>query len=302
MTGLVLAGIAAGLGAALFQALSYFFSRRFLTECNAGSRMLFSISLVQMAVASAVALPFLLSRPLPPWSSFAWPLAGTAGFFMAAQWLLFTLLKTTDSSVVAPLLGLKIPMLGILSVFLLGEDIPPVAWLAILMCPVAALMISPPRGLPQIRTLILILIICLLYSGSDLHIPVLVERVADASAMPALLAVAMTYVLCGLIGLAMALQQGAFKIKNGQRYALPYSFCWLAGMCFLFIAFSLIGVIFGNMLQSTRGFISVIVGAMLSSYGLNHLEARIPARSWLVRGAGALLMTTAIIIYYTVSL
>ncbi len=298
----IAAGIACGLGAAFSQALSYFFSRRFLTECHTGSRMLFSISLVQMGVVSLLALPFLLDRELPPLAEYAWPLLGVSFFFLAAQWILFSLLKTTDSSVVAPMLGLKIPILGALSMIFFGETISGWAWLAILMCTVAAFLVSPPRGLPEIRVLLVILGICLLYSGSDLNIPILVDRLQSASSYPALLGVSLTYVLCGGLGLLLALRQGAFRVECGQRYAAPYSLCWLLGMCFLFVAFSLIGVIFGNMLQSSRGFIAVLVGVAVSRAGLDHIETRILPRSWLVRGLGAVLMSAAIVLYYATRL
>jgi len=291
-------GIISGVGAAFFQALSYFFSRRFLTECHAGSQILFSISLVQMGFAALAALPFLLNGPLPPLSKIAGPLLGYTFFFLTAQWILFALLKSTDSSIVAPMLGLKIPILGIISVVFLGDVLPLTAWLAIIICTSAAFLVSPPKGLPEFRIFSVILLICVFYSGADLHIPVLVERLEGISPYPALLGVSFAYVLCGFIGLLSAWRLGAFKIKKAQLYAMPYSISWLTGMCFLFITFSLIGVIFGNMLQSLRGFISVLIGIAISRAGLLHIEARITRRSWLVRGIGAFLMSGAIVLYY----
>ena len=117
-------GIAFGFGAALFQALSYVFSKRFFANCRASSRLLFAVGSAQMGLVAVIALPFLVHGPLPRFADFALPLAGAAGFYLFAQWLLFVNLKRSDSSVIAPLLGLKIPLLGILSTVLLGEPLP----------------------------------------------------------------------------------------------------------------------------------------------------------------------------------
>ncbi len=295
---LTIFGMLAGLGAAFFQALSYFFSKRFLTECHAGFRVLFCLSMVQMGMMSLLALPFLLPRPLPPLTEFIGPLIGVTVFFLSGQWFLFYLLKSADSSVVAPMLGLKIPILGVVSVLFLNQHLSPSAWIAILLAVTAAFMISPPRSVPESRTLSFILLICIFYSGSDLHIPVLVERLEPYARHPALLGVVLTYILCGFIGLLAGLRQRAFRVPRGQYFALPYSLSWLAGITCLFITFSLIGVIFGNMLQSIRGFIAVIVGVMVSRAGLLHIETRISARGWLLRLGGAAVMTAAIMMYY----
>ncbi|MCF7855886.1 MAG: DMT family transporter [Candidatus Pacebacteria bacterium] len=295
-------GILCGLGAAFFQAWSYFFSRRFLTECRSSSRALFSIAHVQMGIFALIGLPFLLQGPLPPFSELWWPLLATSGFYLTAQWLLFTILKRTDSSVVAPLLGLKIPALGIISVLVLNEPLPAAAWTAIILCTLAAFLVSPPKGLPELGALSLILVTCLLYCGSDLHIPRLVAKVQEASPLPTLLGVSLTYMVCGAVGLVVALHQRAFQIRGAQKYALPYSTAWFLGMCCLFAAFSFVGVIFGNMLQSMRGFLSVVIGVAISLVGWHHLEARLTIRHWTIRCVGALLMTIAIVLYYSTKL
>jgi len=112
----------------------------------------------------------------------------------------------------------------------------------------------------------------------------------------------MTYTVCGVIGLATAWHQKAFRIPKVQRYALPYAFTWLTGMCFLFATFSTVGVIFGNMLQSTRGLISVLLAAVVLRAGWKGLETRTSRGVFWLRLGGAGLMTLAIILYYAVKL
>ncbi len=298
MNQIILIGILCGISAALFQASSYFFSRRFLLECRSSTTLLFGVSHVQMGVAAVVLLTLVLDRPLPPFPTYAWQLAGTSGFYLVGQWLIFIALKHSNSSVVAPLLGLKIPLLGLISATMLGVGVPPLAWLAIGMCTAAAIMVSPPRGLPAMRTLTIILLACLGYCGSDIFIPRLVSRIDTASDNPVLLGVALTYIVCGLAGLIVSLKHRALANRRVQKYALPYSFCWFTGMCFLFAAFANIGVIFGNMLQSTRGLISVLIGITLTKAGFSRLEQPASSGLLIIRLAGALLMTAGIITYY----
>lgn len=251
-----------------------------------------------MGIAAVAAFPFFLDRPLPPISEWWLQLTAVAGFYLTAQQLLFQSLKKTDSSVVAPLLGLKIPLLGIIFVLFLGEEMPIPGWIAVVLCTIAAFMVSPPRGLPEIRGLLLILLTCLGYCGSDIFIPRLNKTLAPASDHPALLGVSMTYIVCGVVGLGTAVQQKAFRIPKVHRYALPYAATWLTGMCFLFVTFSTVGVIFGNMLQSTRGFISVLIGAAVVHFGWHRIEAKTSRGFFWLRFSGAVLMTAAIVLYY----
>jgi uncharacterized membrane protein YgdD (TMEM256/DUF423 family) len=65
----------------------------------------------------------------------------------------------------------------------------------------------------------------------------------------------------------------------------------------LYCSFGLVGVVFGNILQSTRGIMSVALGAMLAHLGWHELEQRVDRAMLLRRFAAALLMTAAIAIY-----
>ena len=68
-------------------------------------------------------------------------------------------------------------------------------------------------------------------------------------------------------------------------------------MAALYICFGQIGVVFGNILQSTRGFMSVVLGAMLAHLGWHELEQRVDRATLLKRMAAAALMTAAIALY-----
>jgi len=298
----LLLGILYGLGAAFFQASSYFFSRRFLIHCHASSSSLFAVAHFQMGVVALVALPLFLHNPLPSFSHYGLQLTLTVCFYLTGQRVLFLALKNTDSSVVAPLLGLKIPLLGLIAVVFFNESLPPLAWVSLGMGAAAAFLVSPPAGRPQIKGLLLILLACGAYSGADTFIPRLVERLQPASEHPVFLGVSLTYSVCGAVGLAAALYQKTFRIAEVQKYALPYSFCWLVGITCLFGTFSTVGVIFGNMLQAFRGLISVGLAAIILKLGIEQIERRSNRKTFLLRLAGATLMTVAIVTYYLTKL
>ncbi len=290
-------GVFFGLGAALCQAFSYIFSRRFLKECNAKSQLLFGMSHLIMGVVALAALPFLLHSSLPPWHEWLKYLGGTAGAYLAAQLFLFAALNRADSSKVAPLLGVKIPTLGIMSLILFAETPSPLGWVAMLVCVAAGLLISPPSGIPQATVLGMVAMACLGYCISDLCIPRLVDALAGASESPILLGVSLTYSLCGAVGLAIVLQQGILTDTRILRYAFPHALSWLAGISFLFACFDTIGVISGNMLQSTRGVLSVLLGVGITRLGWLHIDNISGKRVFIRRFCGAMLMTAAIITY-----
>jgi len=290
-------GIVCGLGAAVFQALSYVFSRRFLTECRASSTRLFGMAQLQMGLVALLLLPFLLHKGVPPLMSWIWPLLGCTLFFMFGQWMLFLTLKHSDSSQVAPLLGFKIPILGLFSALVYAHNPSLAGWGAIALCVAAGLLIAPPSGMPEIRTLLLVGGACLGYCGSDICIPILVKAMAACSPTPVLSAICVSYIFLGIIGLGMTLKQGTLRDRRIFTYALPHAMAWLIAMVFLFVCFYTIGIVAGNMLQATRGVFAVALGMLITRAGWLHIDNVSDRRVLLRRLAGALLMTTAIILY-----
>jgi hypothetical protein len=86
-------------------------------------------------------------------------------------------------------------------------------------------------------------------------------------------------------------------IKNDLKYALPYSFFWLSGIIFLFACFGTIGAVYGNIIQSTRGLMSILIGAIIGHLGRVAIEPKVSRRILATRVLAALLMTAAIWLY-----
>jgi len=301
--GQVFWGIFFGALAALCQSFSYLFSRRFLAQVRPSGRLLFGISHIQMGAISLVALPFLFDRLPESWGAVILPLLSASGFYLFAQWLLFQALKTTESSQIAPLLGLKIPILAIATLLILGKATSPLGWVAVLLCACAGFLISPPGRIRGLRVIGLALLMCLGYAGSDFSIPILVRALESSSSHPVFAAVAATYSFCGLVGLLMLLSGAlgpseALFEREVHLGALPYSLAWISAMAVLFACFTLIGVVFGNMIQSTRALLSVLLGLAVTRAGYLKIENLHSRAVFYSRLGGAALMTGAILLFF----
>ncbi|OHB55031.1 MAG: hypothetical protein A2Y12_12025 [Planctomycetes bacterium GWF2_42_9] len=69
-------------------------------------------------------------------------------------------------------------------------------------------------------------------------------------------------------------------------------------MILLFSSFALIGVIFGNIIQSTRGIMSIVLGYIISNFGHELLETKITKKVFIYRLLAAILMTGSIALFY----
>ena len=61
--------------------------------------------------------------------------------------------------------------------------------------------------------------------------------------------------------------------------------------------FGMLGTVFGNVIQASRGLISIAIGMLLLHYGFGKLDAKISGSMWLRRAIAAILMTAGIILY-----
>jgi hypothetical protein len=104
----------------------------------------------------------------------------------------------------------------------------------------------------------------------------------------------MTYVICGLGSALWFPFAGGRKVLKDWRPALPFAICWMAAMVLLFACFGLVGPVYGNISQATRGILSIILGFILARLGFQHLEKRIQRGVLYRRLAAAALMCTAI--------
>jgi len=299
-------GVAAGLTTALCSAVSYLVSRHHGGRAGGPIRLLVLAHLL-MGVACIPATALLWPRGLPVARVWLVPLIGCAATYLAGQAVVFAALRRADASRVAPLLGLKIVMLAAITSCLPGGRLDARQWVAVGLSVAAALMLQRGGGGLPPAALASIVAACVAFAISDLFIVGLIDGLQAAAAGAAVplgrlhaggLAMTVTYVLCGATALIM-LAAPPLRPRNRIVWtgAGQYAVTWLLGMAALYACLGVVGAVFGNILQSTRGIMAIVIGAALAHLGWHDLETRVDAGTLLRRVAAAVLMTSAIAIY-----
>ena len=296
MNFLQLQGVGFGLGTAFCQSVFYLFTRRFVLRTGRTPLLLLIVSHATMGGFSALLLLALRPHNLPPLTSYGLPLASTVAFYVIAQFALFRVLREVEGSRIAPLLGSKIIVLALLSVFCLGQTLRPLQWLAVLISAGAAWLLNEAGSRIPWRLLSLMGLTVLGYCLSDLSIGTLVKRLASVGPSMPLVAAALTYLTCGVLTLPFAFRREA-RDRQVWSLAVPCALAWFGAMCLLYASFAAIGVVFGNIVQSTRGLISVGLGWTMVRIGHTHLEAPAAQKVFWRRLAGAALMLLAVVLY-----
>jgi drug/metabolite transporter (DMT)-like permease len=284
-------GIGFGLGAALFQSLSYVCIRLFNKRHDDNIITLLALSHILMGLISIPLAALLWPGAMPGVRVYFWSLLGTSGFYLLGQFFLFVAIIHSEPSRVSPLLGLKVFILALISVVFLGQHFGIAKWAAVL------LLSSSGKRLEG-RLILLGLLACVCYCLSDLCIKVLVDHFLFLGVLRgAVMATALSYVVCGAVGAAAVMINPKHSTRDTWLYAVPFAFCWFIAMIFLFSCFGLVGVVFGNILQSTRGIISIVLGFMIAHIGFQALEPKPNHRMVIQRMVAALLMTAAVVLF-----
>ena len=298
-------GVVAGLAAAAASAVSYLVARHHGGRTGgAGLRLLVPAHVLMGAVSLPLAWA-LWPAALPPIAGWLPPLAQSAGCYLAGQACIYAALLRMPASRLAPLLGLKLVMLAGIVSCLPGEPLGPRQWAAVALAVVAALLLrrEPATATrPAAGGLAIVLAGCFFFALSDLGIVGLIDAFARpcTHCCPPIgrlhagaLAMAVTYVVCGIAALPL-LRRAAPRGRRDWVPASQYAAAWLGGMVALYACFGTVGVVLGNILQSTRGMMAVVAGALLAHLGWHDLEERVDRATLLRRLAAAALMTAAI--------
>ena len=290
-------GIITGLGAATSQSCSYLFSKRFISF-SGNSYQLLAVSHIIMGIFAAAMLPFILMhKPLPSLMNFGKALILCNVYYLLAQCSFFLALKQADASRLAPLLGLKILFLAGISIVFLNNAFNGLQWLGVLLCLGGAVMSNWSGGSIPVKSAMLILVACGGYSLSDTYIKILIDCLGYENIFfGAMMAGAVSYIFAGICSIPMLFIIPGVSLRHFKP-ALPHSVCWFAAMLLLFSCFGLIGPVFGNIIQSSRGIISVIIGAVIAGYGFSTIETRLKPRLLARRIIAAALISAAVILF-----
>ena len=217
---------------------------------------------------------------------------------------LFQMQKTVEPSRVAPLQSMKIPLIALLSFVLLGHaySVGQVAGIALVLASAAVLFGAGQRiG----RATWFWLFVC---SGgfavSDIGVGTALRHSQDICGgllKSSLFSLGVTGLGSSLLALPVVAAQKASHtlppLRECLRYALPFGTLWIVAMVFLFVCFSLSGVVLGTIAQSCRGLISVALGWFLARHGFADLEQGVTVAVFVRRAVAAVLIILAMTLY-----
>ena len=110
-------------------------------------------------------------------------------------------------------------------------------------------------------------------------------------------ALAVIYAVSGAAALALMPAVPRFSGRDWLRHALPYAAVWFGAMVVLFACFASCGLVLGNIVQSLRGLVSVVLGWLVARSGRTDLEEKVPAGTVARRVLAALLVVAAVALY-----
>lgn len=288
-------GVVFGLLAAMLQALSYLFSARFGIRYRASPLTLLVLMHVWIGGAALLALPFVWHEQLLIQTDWVLPLLGMTCAYLLAQLSLFQSLRYAESSRVSPLLGLKVVVLALIGSLWLAEAYSLQQWLAVGLCGGGAVWLSRCGGRVPLNALGWIALACIGYSLSDLCVVYLVGAFDGLALLhAAALGVALSYLLCGL---GCLLWFPYLSQRHLLLQSTPVALSWLGAMIALFACFALLGVVFGGIVQSSRGLISMLLGLVALRMGWVSGETTHNRSVLLQRLAAVSLMLVAIVLF-----
>ena len=313
-------GLALGGMASLFLALSYTFSGMSVRRCkDAGTFGLLCRAHVIMGVLSLIGLPFIWTPTLVThFGDYALIMFLAIVFYLAGQFCLFMAQRTVDASRVVPLLGMKLLVLAVLNLLVMphitggkAESYGVFQWLGIFLTVGAAFILNKAGQRIPWQSLCWVGMTCLGYASSDTCITMLVRRLqtigettGDALlaglARPSVAGAFITYVICGVAGLMLlplVKRSEDVHRKTVWGWISPFAFCWLTAMLFLYACFARIGTVNGNIVQSTRGILAILIGALLAKLGFTELEEKVGVSVLVRRLIAGVMMFLAIVAF-----
>lgn len=288
-------GIIGGVIAAVMQSFSYLGGRRFLAREGNAVQLMIS-SLIICGISAWLLAPFFwMPEKFFTWRMLLWVLLADGGFVLG-QWGFFNAQKHIESSRIASLLGLKVLAVTLLTMTFLGERYSLWQYMAILAAAAAAFLMNWSKGKLDWKGMNFLLTALLGYAVSDLGIQQVVKFIGGADpVVRGMAGFVLTYGVLLIFSLAV---MPLFKVRwQMVKGALPQGICWIISMWGLYVCFGLLGAAFGNVIQASRGVISLILGIILSYFCIEGLEQKQSSGVWLRKTIAALLMFGAIVTY-----
>ena len=297
----MLIGALFGFGAAFCNAVGYFFGADFLRRYNSPLRLLLAAN-IGMMVFSAPFVYWLYPGKIDAPGRFAALLAAWVVCFMLGNLCFFVTQKYIEPSRLASLLGLKIVILMLIFALYSGQIPNFRQGLAAVTAAAAAMLMNWRRaGRVTWAGAGFLVLTLVFYCLCDINETIMVQHLKQGGTSvlrSALFVTTLAYAILGAVSLP-----GIFVLKLSRPQlvgGMPYAALWLVSQALLLTCFGFIAPVFGNIILSTRGIFSVLLGWVLMRCGAK-LDADLPASQWIQRAAAALLMIGAVALYASAS-
>ncbi len=291
-------GIASGLATAVMQSTSYVCSRVFIHRHKSAVALAVYSQLLMGFMAAFVFLFVADDFHFPATPGNLRLLAGLVLSTAAGQVCFFLAAAEIEASRLSSLTGLKIIVLALLCQFVRHEDLGFQAWVAVLLCTLAALGMNFSGLRIRLKGAFWLGLTLLLYSAGDIFIKLLIGVVEGPNAVARSIgAAALSYALLGLVSLP-----ALFFVRRSParcRDSLGYACAWFGAMLLLFYSLTMVSVVFINIIVASRGIISVLMGAAMARMGHTHLEPGVSRAIWFRRLVMSVLMLLAMALYVT---
>lgn len=294
--GIMVWGILIGATSAVMQSASYALSRKFVTGHGSPAQLVI-YSQLWMGVFGVAAFSASLSfTAIPRSREFFMVLAAFVVAYNAAQYCFFRTVREIEASRAGSLMGLKVILIALISMLLFRERLDFRHAVAVLLTAVSGVGMNFSGARISRRGALFLALTLSGFAATDITGTRLVQLMpGQAVTLEAICVMSLAYVLLGVIAGAAFL-----RLRFEPRLlvgALPYSAMWFSAMLLLFASFGIIGVVFGSIIQASRGVISVVMGLILAKLGCSVVEPDVAPRLWVRRAVMALLMISAIGLY-----
>ncbi|MFY0658032.1 MAG: EamA family transporter [Neptunomonas phycophila] len=287
--------IAAGLLAVICQSIFYIFVRRAQVHLLIPGLAL-NVQMHWQLGFVAWPLAYLFWPDSVSWQAHLYALGVSVAYWIA-QICFFSALNRASSAQVAPMLALKLMVVGIGSSLFLNTHINIEQWQAIALATAAAAFLSIGAGKPPLKATLLTLTTVVMFSASDISLGAFINAVSFDDQLSQVIFV-LSYCF-GLNSLFTLFCRPWRMEAAATRACIPVAALCLISMVFLFTAFVLGGVVLGNLMLATRGIVAVLVGIALRPLLEEGIEPTVEWRVWARRLIAAAGMLVAVNWYIT---
>lgn len=191
--------------------------------------------------------------------------------YLLAQYLMIKALTIADSSIVSPLLTIKVPILALISVLFFEQHFSMLQVLCITVIICLGFYFSSLAGKVRLGPLIVIACACTCFSTSDIAMTQFMKTLDCERIHQITAGITYEYMACAFFAIpAMFIKR--FDIHPKQILQTKWvGIAWMVSMIGLVGCFNLAGVVEGNIIQTLRSVIGVIIAYLFyKSYIKDH--------------------------------